>query len=152
MDFNLVGAVISGVIATAVMTVMMTMAPRMGMPKMDMPGLLGSMFGAPGNKMMGLVMHFMMGIVFAIVYAILFSTISDPSIIVLGVIFGVVHWLIAGFMTGMMPMMHQGIKSGEVSAPGMYMNSMGMMGFVGGLMGHMVFGLVVGIVYQAIAG
>lgn len=152
MDFNLVAAVIGGLIATAVMTAMMTMAPRMGMPRMDMPGLLGSVFGAPGNRMMGLAMHFMMGVVFAIIYALLFTVVSDLSVVVLGVIFGIVHWLIAGFMTGMMPMMHQGIKSGDVPAPGMYMSSMGVMGFMGGLMGHVVFGLVVGIVYQVIAG
>jgi hypothetical protein len=39
----------------------------MGMPKMDMPALLGSMFGAPGSKILGLVMHFMMGIIFGVI-------------------------------------------------------------------------------------
>mgnify|MGYP001375512834 CR=1 FL=1 len=153
MELNIIGAVISGLVATAVMTGMMMMAPMMGMPKMDMPALLGSMFGAPGNKMMGLAMHFMMGVVFAVIYAALFGAVAGTNIILLGVIFGVGHWFIVGLMTGMMPMMHAGIRSGDVPAPGIYMTNLGgMMGFIGGLIGHVVFGLVVGIVYGLVSG
>ena len=50
---------------------------------------------------------------------------------------------------GMIPMMHVGIKRGEVTAPGLWMaNHGGMMAFVGGLIGHLVFGLVVALVYN----
>lgn len=152
MELNIVMAVISGFIATAAMTLLMTIAPMMGMPKMDMPALLGSMFGAPGNRMMGLAMHVMMGIIFGVIYAVLFSMISGTSPLVLGIIFGIVHWLIAGTMTGMMPMMHVGIQSGDVQAPGIFMTKLGgMMGFIGGLMGHIVFGLVFAAAYQILA-
>lgn len=153
MDFDLVAAVAGGLAGTAVMTVLMTLAPMMGMPKMNMPALLGSMFGAPGSRALGLLMHFMMGTVFGLVYAVLFTVVTGPSIIVLGLLFGVVHWLIVGLMTGMMPMMHAGIKSGQVQAPGIYMTNLGgMLGFAGGLMGHVVFGLVVGLIYGLITG
>ena len=153
MEFNLIAAVAGGFIGTAVMTAMMMMSPQMGMPKMDMPGLLGSMFGTPGNKMLGLMMHFMMGVVFAIIYAVLFATFTDANVTLLSVAFAVVHWFIVGLMMGMMPVMHSGIKSGDVSAPGLYMTNIGgMLGFMGGMMGHIVFGLVVGIVYTLIAG
>ncbi len=48
----------------------------------------------------------------------------------------------------MIPMMHAGIKSGEVEAPGLYMtNNGGMMAFVGGLIGHLVFAVVVYYTY-----
>lgn len=153
MDFNGVAAIVAGLAGTAVMTMLMTMAPQMGMPTMDMPALLGSMFGAPGNKTLGLVMHFMMGVVFALIYAALFTTVTGTSIILLGAVFGVAHWLVVGLMTGMMPMLHAGIKSGQVQAPGIYMTGLGgMMGFAGGLLGHVVFGLVVGLVYGLISG
>lgn len=153
MDFDLVAAIGSGVIGTAVMTVLMTMAPLMGMPKMDMPALLGSMFGAPGSRLLGLLMHFMMGTVFGLVYAGLFTAVTGTSIIVLGALFGVIHWLIVGLMTGMMPLMHAGIRSGKVPAPGVYMIRLGgLLGFVGGLLGHVVFGLAVGLAYGLITG
>lgn len=153
MELNLVAAVIGGFVATIIMTGIMMMAPTMGMPKMDMPALLGSMFGAPGSKLLGLVMHYMMGIIFGIIYAVLFGVVAGTNIILLGLIFGIVHWLIVGLMTGMMPMMHAGIRSGDVPAPGIYMTNLGgMMGFIGGLMGHVAFGLVVGIVYGLVTG
>jgi hypothetical protein len=44
--------------------------------------------------------------------------------------------------------MHVGIKNGDEKAPGLWMTKQGgMMSFVGGLMGHMVFGIVVTLVY-----
>jgi hypothetical protein len=47
-------------------------------------------------------------------------------------------------------MMHVGIKAGTIQAPGVYMlNAGGMMAFVGGLIGHVVYGLVVALVYGA---
>jgi len=124
------------------------MAPKMGMPKMDIVDMLSTMFGKP-NMMMGWMMHFMMGIVFALIYAFLWSNgIGSPNW-VFGLIFGAVHWLVVGVIMGMIPMMHAGIKSGAVKAPGMWMtNNGGMMAFVGGLIGHMVFGLVVVLVYN----
>ena len=49
----------------------------------------------------------------------------------------------------MIPMMHAGIKSVAVKAPGLWMtNNGGMRAFVGGLMGHMPFGLVVVLIYN----
>ena len=153
MDFDLIAAIVGGLAGTATMTALMMMAPRMGMPKMDMPALLGSMFGAPGNKAMGLGMHLMMGVVFGLVYAMLFNVITGPNIVALGALFGIGHWAMAGLTLGMMPMLHAGIKSGQVQAPGVYMTRLGgMMGFVGGLMGHVVFGLVVGLVYGLVTG
>lgn len=152
MPFNLVAAIIAGLVSTLVISAMMAMGPRMGMPEMDMPAMLGSMFGAPPNKALGWVMHLMLGALFAIVYALLFPVVGG-NIIALGAVFGVAHWLVVGLVMGMMPMMHAGIRSGEVAEPGVYMlRQGGAMGFVGGLMGHIVYGLVVGIVYGLVAG
>jgi hypothetical protein len=56
---------------------------------------------------------------------------------------------VAGLVMGMIPMVHAGIKSGEVQVPGLWMtNNGGRMAFVGGLMGHLVFGLVVALIYN----
>jgi hypothetical protein len=50
-------------------------------------------------------------------------------------------------------MLHAGIKSGQVQAPGVHMTRLGgMLGFVGGLMGPITFGLAVGLVYGLITG
>lgn len=49
----------------------MAMAPRIGMPKMDIVGMLGSMFSPEGNRTLGMGIHLMMGVVFAVIYALL---------------------------------------------------------------------------------
>lgn len=53
----------------------------------------------------------------------------------------------------MMPVMHAGMRSGEVAAPGFYMlRAGGALSFIGGLMGHVIFGLVVALVYGLLTG
>ena len=145
---NVIGAITAGIAGTIVMTMVMMMAPKMGLPKMDIVGMLGSMFSAESNRMVGMIMHFMMGIVFAIIYALLWNAGIGTVSLLWGAIFGMVHWLISGVMMGGMSMMHAGVKAGTVNAPGVYMTSNGgMMAFMGGLIGHVIFGLVVALVY-----
>ncbi len=145
---NVLGAIVAGIVGTIVMTMVMVMAPKMGMPKMDIVGMLGSMFSAEGNRMVGMIMHFMMGVVFAIVYALLWNAGIGAASVLWGIVFGAVHWLVSGMMMGGMYMMHAGVKAGTVKAPGVFMmNNGGMMAFMGGLMGHVIFGLVVALVY-----
>jgi hypothetical protein len=68
---NIIGAVVAGVVGTIVMSMIMVMAPKMGMPKMAIWEMLGSMFSKDGNNVLGWVMHFMMGVIFALIYAAL---------------------------------------------------------------------------------
>ncbi|VAW29993.1 hypothetical protein MNBD_CHLOROFLEXI01-3911 [hydrothermal vent metagenome] len=42
---NILGAIIAGIVGTIIMTMVMVMTPKMGMPKMDIVGMLGSMMG-----------------------------------------------------------------------------------------------------------
>lgn len=148
---NILNAVISGIVATLVFTMILKMAPKMGMPNMDIVDLLGSMFSPKSNQMLGWMMHLMMGMVFAVIYAFLWSTGIGAATWISGLIFGAIHWLIVGVMMAMIPMMHAGIKSGAVKAPGMWMtNNGGAMTFMGGLVGHMIFGVVVALVYAAL--
>ena len=147
---NILSAVIAGIVATLIFTAVLMMAPKMGMPKMDIVGLLGSMFGKE-NQALGWMMHLMMGVVFALIYAFLWSRGIGASTWLFGLIFGAVHWLIVGMAMGTIPMMHTGIKSGAVQAPGLWMtNNGGLMAFMGGLVGHMIFGLIVALVYAAL--
>ena len=149
---NIVGAIVAGLVGTIVMSMLLLMAPKMGMPKMDIVGMLGAMFSKESNTALGWVMHLMNGVIFAVVYVALWSAGIGSATWLNGVIFGVVHWLIVGLMFGMVPMMHVGVKAGTVPAPGLYMTANGgMMSFVGGLMGHVVYGLVVALTYGFIA-
>jgi len=145
---NIIGAVTAGLVGTMIISMVMVMAPKMGMPKMAIWEMLGSMFSPTGNVALGWMMHLMMGVVFGVVYAALWSVGIGAVTVVSGLVFGIAHWLVVGLMMGGMPMMHAGIKSGGVAAPGVFMlNNGGMMSFMGGLMGHMIYGLAVVLVY-----
>lgn len=150
---NIIGAIVAGIVGTIVITIIMAMAPKMGMPDMDMVGTLGSMFDKNGNRTVGLVIHLMMGAIFAIIYAALWNAGLGSVSILWGILFGIGHWLVVGLVMAGMPMMHAGIKAGAVDAPGVYMiNNGGIMAFIGGLMGHVIYGLVVALIYGLFVG
>lgn len=149
---NLFGAIVAGLLATLIFTAVLRMAPRMGLPNMDIVSLLGSMFNPQGNAVLGWMMHLMMGVVFALIYASLWRAGIGAATWLGGLAFGAVHWLIVGMVMLMIPMLHAGIRAGKMQAPGAYMtaNGGGLMAFMGGLVGHMLYGLVVALVYAAI--
>ncbi len=145
---HIVGAIVAGLAGTIVMSMLLVMAPRMGMPKMDIVGMLATMFTPSGNTGLGWGMHLMMGVVFALIYAGLWSAGLGSATLVGGLAFGAVHWLVVGLVMGGVPMMHAGVRAGTAKAPGLYMTAEGgMLSLAGGLMGHLVYGLVVAVVY-----
>ena len=147
---NIVAAIVAGLVGTAAMSLLMVMGPRMGMPRMAIWEMLGSMFDSHGNNTLGWIAHFMMGAVFALVYAALWSAGLGAPTLIGGVLFGAVHFVIVGLMMGGIPMLHAGIKAGTVQAPGVLMLNGGVLGLIGGLIGHILYGLVVASVYAAI--
>ena len=148
---SVIGAVVAGLLGTAVFSMVMWLGPRMGMPRMPIWELLGSMFATGGNLAFGWVAHFMVGTVFAIIYAALWTAGLGSANAGSGALFGIVHWLAVGLAIGMVPVMHAGIRAGTVQAPGVYMLSGGAMAFMGGLAGHVLYGVVVALVYGALA-
>jgi hypothetical protein len=57
-------AILAGLAATAVMTLIMLMAPLMGMPEMNIGKMLSGFMGVP--TFIGWASHFMIGVVLAI--------------------------------------------------------------------------------------
>jgi uncharacterized membrane protein YagU involved in acid resistance len=132
--------VISGLVGTAVLTVLMAMAPAMGMPRMDMMRMLGSMFLPEGAAavMLGGFMHFVIGVVFAAVYVLLWRSGVGAPTLGWGFVFGVVHGLLAVTMMPVLRAMHP--RRPELPA--------GPAAAVGVVAGHALYGLVVAGVYR----
>ena len=127
-------AVIGGVAGTLVMTMMMMfVAPMMtGMP-MDIAAMLGGMLG---GYTMGMIAHLMMGIiVFPLAYALVAYGFLPGSALVKGLTFGVVLWVLAATMV--MPMAGGGFLMSNIG---------GMMALVASLMGHLVYGGLLGAI------
>lgn len=127
-------AVVGGFAGTEAMTMMMYLvAPMMGL-NMDIAAMLGSVLG--GSWTAGLVMHFVNGsIIFPAIYVHALYAQLPGSPAVKGTTWGVVLWLVAQVVV--MPMMGAGLFS---SAMG------GMMAAMGSLVGHVLYGSVLGAI------
>ena len=130
-NFNFKRAVIAGLVGTTAMTGLMLAAPMMGMPRMNIGEMLGSMMG--GVTGLGWIAHFMIGTTLATAYAAFFAERLPGPPVVRGMLFGIASWLLAQVVV--MPMMGAGFFSGSLVAA------------TGSLMGHLVYGAVVGTVY-----
>ena len=127
-------AILGGAAGTAVMTGMMYMvAPMMGL-NMDIAAMLGSMMG--GSWAAGMAAHIMLGtLVFPAIYALVLFARLPGSPIVRGAAWGVGLWLMAQVIV--MPMMGGGLFSSQMG---------GMMAALGSLMGHLLYGSVLGAI------
>ncbi|MCH7619206.1 MAG: hypothetical protein IH880_05495, partial [Candidatus Marinimicrobia bacterium] len=126
--------IIASISGTAAMTVVMLMAPMMGVPKMDMGVMLGTMNPMlPMSYMMGWVMHFIIGIVLTWIYAAFLIDRLPSDGWKRGMIYSLIPWAAMNFMA--MPMMGMGVFSG------------GMMAIIGGIVAHFAYGGVMGAIY-----
>lgn len=133
MKSKITQTILAGLVATAVMTGFMFLAPMMGLPKMNPAEMLSGMMGVP--LMVGYLMHFMIGVIFAAAYVYLFNPkVHISSKILKGALFGFTVFIFAQvmmFIIGkMMPMPQD--------------NMMLMM--LGSLIGHLVYGIVVALI------
>lgn len=131
MSLRVGKAVVAGLAGTAAMTMLMLVAPSMGMPPMNIGAMLGSVMG--GNVALGWAAHVMIGAVLGLLYAAIFAARLPGSPGVRGALFSLLPWLMAQLVV--MPMMGAGLFSGSPLAAG------------GSLMGHLAYGLVLGLVY-----
>lgn len=134
-------ALLAGLIGTAAMTALMMLAPMMGMPRMKITSMLGTMFIEPSSaaNIIGVMIHFVMGAVFGVIYGLLWDLGLGSASARWGIVIGLIHGILA--MVTMPIMMNMHPRPPEMQ-PGMGMAA-------GLLLGHAVFGLVVALLYAA---
>jgi uncharacterized membrane protein YagU involved in acid resistance len=133
---KIINGFIAGFAATVVLSVLMLLKGMMGlMPELDVIAMLSAMMKGPAA--MGWIGHFMVGtVVWGGSFAILNEYIPGGSMIGKGIVFGVIAWLLMMIM--IMPM----------AGAGLFGMNMGMMAPVMTLVLHVIFGAVLGIVYE----
>jgi hypothetical protein len=132
---NITKALGAGVAGTIAMTLMAMVAPMMGMPEMNIPKMLGNFMGVP--VAVGWIAHFMIGTVLAISYANIFAAKLPGAPALRGVLFSLIPWFMAQIAVN--PMMGAGVFALNTDAP--------LMMVMGSLVGHVVYGAVLGLVY-----
>src|SRR5215813_8445704 len=90
-------AILGGLVGTTLMTGMMLGGKLVGLPAIDVNGILGYVAQPDRRTALGYLMHWVLGAGFAIPYVILLKLIpGNPAL--LGAAFGTVHWLLLGGM------------------------------------------------------
>jgi hypothetical protein len=132
MKPNVGRTILGGVAGTIAITLLMYVgAPMMGLPAMDIAGMLG---GILGGWAMGMMMHAVNGIV---IFPLLFAFVLFPRLpgtpVFRGILWGAALWAIAQFMV--LPMMDAGILG---------LKTGGIMSAAASLMGHVIYGALLG--------
>ena len=137
---NISAGLLAGFVATVVLSVMMVIKGMMGvMPELDVAAMIGMMMGA--SVAVGWVIPFMIGtIAWGGGFAVLYNVIPGSSAMLKGIVFGIAAWL--GMMIMIMPM----------AGAGLFGMNMGIMAPMMTLVLHVIFGAVLGAVYQMRAG
>ncbi len=126
-------AAIGGIAGTAVMTLMMMfMAPMMTGQSMDIAAMISGMMGV--SYVVGFIIHVMMGVIlFPAIYVYVLYERLPGSNVVKGVILGLILWIMAAAVV--MPM----------AGAGFFMSNIGgMMAVMAALLGHVVYGALLG--------
>lgn len=136
MNTKIIQSSIGGVIGAAVMSIVMWVAPMVGIPKMSPPDMLSMMLGVP--IIVGWLMHFMIGIIFAMTYAFYFINLVKKirNSIFRGVIFGIAVFIFAQIMLAILDAVMGGMPPTEESI---------VLIMTGSIIGHIVFGIVVAL-------
>lgn len=146
------GAAVWGVAATVAFTLFSMMGKSMGMTDMDLLDLLGSTVAEPGtsrSRTIGAVVHHMNGAILGVAgayAAVLFDTDLDW---ISGLVWGAALWVLALLMMSTIGSVHPAIRRRAQDDPGPAATNFGTMTPVGSLMGHAVWGGLLGLLYNA---
>ncbi len=133
---------ISGLLATGVMSVTLYLIHWRGLAEADMIRAVGSIITRKESNAMpvGLALHFFLGVIFAFLYVVIWSTLPIDTFshyVILGLITGFAHGLVVSFMLVILIAEHHPLERFQQAGMGIALAH---------LVGHIVYGLLVGIV------
>ena len=136
---NILVAIPAGLAATGVMTIVMLLAPIIGIPEVNLPRLIGTLLGM--SLSVGLLLHFTLGIGVAILFAVGFTGRSMAPTWLQGLLYSVAVWLFLMLVAG--PVGGWGLFASHTASPsGVLLTS---------LLGHLAFGTTMGLIYEKAA-
>lgn len=152
-------ALAGGVIGTLAMTTIMKSATELGMTRMDLSLLLGTVFTEKRRKAraIGYAMYFAIGVAFAEAYAAVFRIVGHASW-QLGALIGALHavFIVTVLVGVLLPVVHPRMATPDTAAnditliepPGFMMLNYGRNTFLVTLTAHIVYGALVGLVVR----
>jgi uncharacterized membrane protein YagU involved in acid resistance len=155
---NVGGVLLWGFVASIVVTAVMSSGQALGLSRMSLPFMLGTLFTANRDRagMIGFIAHLLVGWVLAFVYAAAFESWGRANVW-LGAAIGTVHGIVV--LVAVMPVLpnvhprmaseHRGPEpTRELEPPGFMALHYGRQTPVLTLIAHIVYGAVLGAFYR----
>ena len=145
-------AIFAGVLGALAWEIIARVLITLHVPIIDMVQMLGTAVWSNSPSELyyptGLLMHAGIGAIWAIFYAYFFWSELPWKPIFQGLTFAIIPALVAGFvMIPQLGWMHPMVLAGQIPHPGVFAIRYGWGGPAGVLLGHLVYGLALGIVY-----
>ena len=147
--------VAGGVVGTVVLTTGLRLAQELGLTRMDIPLLLGTVFTAHRSRanVIGYFLHFVNGVLFALAYYAIFRAVGHAGWL-FGLALGLVHGLFAGgaLVNVLLPAVHPRMgtpwsdaeETPLLEPPGFLLENYGSRTALGNLAAHLLYGAIVG--------
>lgn len=155
---NWSGLMVWGVTSTIVLSTIFAVTAALGMTRMSIPYLVGSMVTRDRDRahVYGIALHAVFGLGFALLYAIAFETLGRASWWAGGLL-GLLHALfVLGVLLPALPGLHPAMASERtgptvmrrLEPPGFFGLHYGMQTPITVLVAHVVFGVIFGALYR----
>lgn len=137
-------AMLSGIVGVAATTIIHNMLPIIGLPRVNLAGVLGTWLLNPGGKaaVLGMTLHFAFGALFGLVYAWLWAQGIGSVDYQWGIMFGAVHGLAAAAIIP--ALLHVFPRPNDMLE--------GPVTLIALFVLHVLFGLIVSLQYRALVG
>jgi hypothetical protein len=149
------GTLAGGLVGTVVLTSGLRIAQEVGITRMDLPLLLGTAFTDNRSRanVIGYAVHFVNGLLFALVYYAVFRAVDHAGWLI-GLGLGAVHAMFAGgaLLGVLLPAVHPRMgtpwsdseETPLLEPPGFLLENYGNRTAIAHLVGHLVYGTIVG--------
>jgi hypothetical protein len=147
-------ALIAGALGAAVWEVVVRGFVAAGFPMFDLVHMLGRMtLGSDAEPWewwtAGMSMHAVVGAIWAVFYAYFFWSMFDRPPVLQGIIFSLLPMVLAGLiMVPQMDLMDQQVLSGAAQRNSFFAFKLGFGGPAAIILGHLVYGAVLGYLYR----
>lgn len=155
----MITALVGGFVVTLVLTTMMRGAGELGITRMDLPFLLGTVVtdNRRKAKAIGYTFHFALGVAFAVLYFAFFEAIGRSNWWI-GALLGVVHAMFTAvvLVNILLPAVHPRMGTPETAAndisliepPGFLMLNYGRNSALVAVVAHVAYGAIIGLIVK----
>lgn len=147
---NPIFAALAGLMGTSAMTVMWYLAPLVRLPIIDIPAVLGSaVTGSLANAFgIGLTLHFVVGVLLGFFYVYAAGPLLRGAAWLRGLQYSLLPLVLTCFvLLPLLPQLHPLVRSGRMVPPGFLGSNWGTQVPWLLLVGHLIYGLVLGPAY-----